>query len=165
MGGLRNGWKAGPSVIREYVQQVIDPDLNEASVALLQDLTRFQQRLKEVDPHKAAMKKRYFCGLREVLKAARRGKLKAVLIATNIDKIEAEGGLDDQVQAVVDAARTSSIPVVFALNRNKLGKAIGTSHKISCVGIINYDGAHVHFKNMLKLQETSAEMWKQQTAP
>ena len=39
---------------------------------------------------------------------ALRGKHKAVIIATNIDKIEAEGGLDDQVKAVVEAARTSS---------------------------------------------------------
>jgi len=160
MSGLRNGWKAGAGVIREYVKQVLLPELDEATMALLQDLARFQARLREQDPVKAQQKRRFHCGLREVLKGAKRGKYKAVIIATNIDKIEADGGLDDQVEAIVEACAVSCIPVVFGLNRNKLGKAIGTSHKISSVGVTNYDGAHMHYKRMISLLEAAQADWK-----
>lgn len=80
--------------------QAIDASLDQAVSELLGELAKFQTKLYEKDPVKAAQKRRYQCGLREVLKAARRGKLKLAVIAPNIDKIETDGGLDDMVVEV-----------------------------------------------------------------
>ena len=80
-----------------FVHQVIDANLDTAVTELLNQLAKFQTKLFEQDPVKAAQKRRFQCGLREVMKSAKRGKLKLVVIAPNIDKIEADGGLDDMV--------------------------------------------------------------------
>jgi hypothetical protein len=40
-----------------------------------------------------------------------------VIIAPNIDEGSSEGGLDDNVKAIIDTARESDAIVIFALNR------------------------------------------------
>ena len=52
------------------------------------------------DPIKANKKKRYLCGLREVSRAFKTNKVKALVIAHNIERIESEDGLDDVVKQV-----------------------------------------------------------------
>ena len=39
-------------------------------------------------------------------------------------------------------------------------QAIGTTHKISCIGVVSYDGSHLHFKRMMELQQMAQSMWK-----
>lgn len=156
---IKAGWKAGAKVIREYVDQVIDANLDTAVTELLNQLAKFQTKLFEQDPVKAAQKRRFQCGLREVMKSAKRGKLKLVVIAPNIDKIEADGGLDDMVGEVVAAARESGTPIAFALNRMRLGKAVSNRHKISAIGVINPDGAYTEYKQVLQLIDEAKAKW------
>ena len=59
---------------------------------------------------------------REVAKAVRLRKACTVVVAPNIEHIEAEGGLDDLLTSILTQAEASSIPVVFALSRKKLGQ-------------------------------------------
>ena len=54
---------------------------------------------------KAAAKKRYLCGLREVLRALKTNKAKAVIVVHNVEKIESENGLDDVVAQLMQLSR------------------------------------------------------------
>lgn len=45
-----------------------------------------------------------------------------VVVAPNIEHIEAEGGLDDLLTSILTQAEASAIPIVFALSRKKLGQ-------------------------------------------
>lgn len=69
-----------------------DPELDGVLDALLTELMRFQDRVYQLgDPHKFKMKRRFVCGLREVLKHLHLRKLKAVILTRNLDRITSTG--------------------------------------------------------------------------
>ena len=49
-------------------------------------------------------------------------RVRTVIVAPNIEQIEAEGGLDDLLASILVQAEAAGIPVVFALSRKKLGQ-------------------------------------------
>ena len=112
---------ADPLLIREYVHQLITPEVTSAASALLSEIQRMQERAHLQNAVKAAMRKRYVCGLREVLRALKTNKAKALIVAHNIEQIEAEGGLDDvmvQVRSPHHLPTISSLlPAISALLR------------------------------------------------
>ena len=73
-------------------------------------------------------------GMREVHKYCRLGKLKCIIMAPNIEQMEAEGSLDDRIRTILSAASVGGtvqsdagackIDVVFALSRARFGKAV-----------------------------------------
>ncbi len=97
-------------------------------------------------------------GLRETAKLLDLGKIKGVLVAPDIERVEEQGfapspitshiqgGLDDAVARVLDLAQGADVPIVVTMNRRQLGRAIGRSVRVSVVGIINFDGANDEFK-------------------
>ena len=87
-------------------------------------------------------------GLREVARGIRAHKVKMVVMANNLDQY---GAIDAKLQEILDLARAEELPVVFELNKRKLGKALGKSIKVSVVGIQNADGAHEQFKKLKKM--------------
>ena len=70
------------------------------------------------------------CMCREVAKAVRLRKACTVVVAPNIEHIEAEGGLDDLLTSILTQAEASNIPIVFALSRKKLGQV--SRHALAC---------------------------------
>ncbi len=98
-------------------------------------------------------------GLRESLRALESNKLKCVILAPNIDEVSAEGGLDDMVHQVIKLCKSSQIPYVFALKKKTLGAALGKKMKMSCVGIINPDGANETFHQIIKLAEKGKQTY------
>ena len=54
------------------------------------------------------------------------------------------------IGTIIADARKNDIPVVFALTRNKIGKALGKRVRMSAVAIYSADGAEMEFKKMLK---------------
>ena len=57
------------------------------------------------DPLKATAKKRYLCGLREVLRALKTNKAKAIIVVHNVERIEAEDGEQRATSDTVGRAR------------------------------------------------------------
>lgn len=45
------------------------------------------------------------------------------------------------------------MPVIFALSRNRIGKAMGKSIRLSIVALHSVDGVHQQFKEVLKLAD------------
>ena len=162
--------RIAPPEMRSYCQQLITPELNAAVSALLGKLKYFQDRLKTQDPVKAKMRKRFVLGLREVRRGVMARKVKAVIMTPNIEQVEAKGGLDTFVKDIIEACAKNredgeegieieQIPVVFALSRNKLGKALGKPMTLSVVGLYDVNGAFEEYKAMLKLAEAGCEAW------
>jgi len=92
-------------------------------------------------------------GFREVARGVRAKKIKMVVMANNIDEYEA---VCEKTQEIIDLCRASDIPILFELNKRKLGKALGKTLKMSIVGIQNADGAYEQFKKLKVILERSS---------
>ena len=58
----------------------------------------------------------------------------------------AAGGLNDQVLAITAACINFNIPVVFALSRRALARAVGKHSRVSIVGLLSLDDVADKFK-------------------
>jgi len=71
-----------------------NPTLDSLVLQLLAELIRFQERTKQREPLKAKARRRYVCGLKEVRKYAKADRIRAVIVAPNVEENKSEGGLD-----------------------------------------------------------------------
>jgi len=145
--------------VRHYVRQVLSEELDEKLKLMLGELVRFQERAKERDPLKYAKQKRFCVGMREAQRAVARGKAKCLILAPNMESCSAKGGLDDTVENLMDLCQEGEVPVVFALSRNRIGKALGKSIRLSIVTVLSAEGVHQHFKEVVKLTEDLRRQW------
>jgi selenocysteine insertion sequence-binding protein 2 len=141
----------GPSS-GSYLPYPPSPELDELLMGVLKELCRLQARGKDQPPEKKYKYKKFVVGFREVQRALSRGELKGVVVATNLeDAPELEGLITNLSRDC--AAR--EVPLLFALTRRKMGKALGKSMKQSLVGIVNLDGVHQPWKQALASTETT----------
>lgn len=95
-------------------------------------------------------KKRYIIGLNEVFKHLQAGNLNCVIIATDLEKVEIEKGVDDLVCQIAEICRKRKIPLVFSMNRYRLGCATKfKGQKVSACGIMNYQSANDEFNQLV----------------
>lgn len=134
---------------REYCTNTLTKGLNDALEEFLREITRLQRRFHEKNPNKSKYKRRYYSGLKEVRKHVELKKLKLVIIAPDIEKVELEDGLDDQVDKLVDTCRKQNVVFCFGLRRRKLGYYTHGNGFVGCIGIANYGGIELLFKNVL----------------
>ena len=101
----------------------------------------------------------YCCCLAAVLVSSVDAKTsKAVVIAPNIEQIESEGGLDDRINAIIKDAKENEIPIVFALTKKRIGRALRMK-EISVVSVLDYSGADEEFKSTLKHAAEGRELY------
>jgi len=74
-----------------------------------------------------------------------------VIISPNIERCSAIGGLDNTVKELIVTAKRNDIPVIFALNRTKLARALGKRLRQSVIGVINPDGVLPVFRKAIDL--------------
>lgn len=74
-----------------YVDHVITPEINAATEALLRQLLEWQERTRRLDPVNARRKRRVVSGMREVEKAVRGRKARALIVAPNIEHMALVG--------------------------------------------------------------------------
>ena len=88
-----NNWSFNGLFLRlyRYCNHLVKEEINTCVEHFLVDLARFQDRMYLKDPIKAKAKRRYVCGLREVLKHLKLKKLKCVILPPNLDRIQSEG--------------------------------------------------------------------------
>ena len=77
--------------LSRYCSHMNDPEMEQLTCTMLSELLRFQDRVYHNEPQKYMMKRRYICGLREVLKHLKLKKLKLVIMACNLDRITSTG--------------------------------------------------------------------------
>jgi selenocysteine insertion sequence-binding protein 2 len=131
---------------RAYASKIPDERAVILLTEMLGELIRLQERSK--DDKNARARRRIVMGLREVARGIRAHKVKMIVMANNLDEY---GAIDTKLQEILDLARVEGLPVIYELNKRKLGKALGKSIKVSVVGIQNADGAHEQFKKLKKM--------------
>ena len=72
-------------------------------------------------------------------KGVRQQRVKAVFVAVNMD--EAVVVLDEKITSIIDACHEHEVPVVYAMTRRNLGKAISKPSRVCCVGVYSFEGA------------------------
>ncbi len=131
---------------RSYASKIADESGVIMLSEMLGELMRLQERSK--DDKNARARRRIVMGLREVARGIRARKDNMVVMANNLDEY---GAIDSKLQEILDLARAEELPVLYELNKRKLGKALGKSIKVSVVGIQNADGAQEQFKKLKKM--------------
>ena len=131
---------------RAYATKIADERAMPLLTEILGELMRLQQRSK--DDKNARSRRRLVMGLREVARGIRAHKVKMVVMANNLDEY---GAIDSKLQEILDLAQAEEVPVLFELNKRKLGKAVGKSIKVSVVGIQNVSGAEQQFKQLKRI--------------
>ena len=139
------------SLTPDYVRLLDDENTTSLLIDMLGTLMKFQQRSK--NDANARARRRLVVGFREVARGVRAKKIKMVVMANNIDEYEA---VCEKTQEIIDLCRASDIPILFELNKRKLGKALGKTLKMSIVGIQNADGAYEQFKKLKVILERSS---------
>ncbi|XP_037800513.1 microtubule-associated protein futsch-like [Penaeus monodon] len=134
---------------REYCDHMITPEVDSAAKKLVTMLVRFQERQYQRDPMKAKVRRRYVCGLKEATKLMT--KMSCVIVAPDIQRSRGPGLLDEVVAKMLNRARESGVPLIFALSLKNLGKLCHKSVPVSCIGIINYQGAQDVFNQLMEL--------------
>lgn len=155
----KQGQRGSDLEVRHYVHQVLSDDLDEKVKLLLGELGRFQERAKERDPLKYQKQKRFCVGMREAQRSVARGKAKGIVCAPNLEECSAEGGLDDTVEDLIEACREADVPVIFALSRNRIGKALGKNIRLSIICLLSAEGVHQEFKQVLKSTDDLRRQW------
>merc|ERR550532_3384564 len=97
--------------------------------------------------------------MREAGRAVARNKAKCIILAPNLEVSTAEGGLDDTVEDLIETAREAEVPVIFALSRNRIGKALGKNIRLSIVAVLSAEGVHQQFKEVLRITDDLRRQW------
>ncbi|KAK1122809.1 hypothetical protein K0M31_009251 [Melipona bicolor] len=134
---------------REYCTNALTATLNDNLEKFVERITMLQKRYHEKNPNKSKYKRRYYSGLKEVRKHAELKQLKFVIVAPDIEKVQLEDGLDDQVNQLLDTCRKENVVFCFGLRRRKLGYYTHGKGFVGCIGIANYGGTELLFKNVL----------------
>jgi selenocysteine insertion sequence-binding protein 2 len=137
---------ANSGMPRAYATKIADSSAVPLLTEMLGELMRLQQRSK--DQKNARSRRRLVMGLREVARGIRAHKVKMVVMANNLDEY---GAIDSKLQEILDLAHAEDVPVIFELNKRKIGKAVGKSIKVSVVGIQNVSGAEQQFKQLKRM--------------
>jgi len=158
----------GPPPTRSYVDQAPSPDLDELAREMVSTALFFQEKARRQAEEEGKgpkgglkSKRRIVSGLREVAKGCRTGKVALVIVAPNIEESAAEGGLDDSVSQVLEAARGAEppVPVIFALNRRKLGRAMGSTLRTSVVGLLSVENLRGLHLRAIEMAGALREAW------
>jgi len=157
-----------------YCQQIITDSLNTKVTELLKKLRKFEEKqkanlegkygpsLQENLPQLYA-KRRMICGLREVGRAVEKKKVKCIIIAADIEQIDSGGGLNEMICNIIKMCNSFAIPVVYALCKSKIGKAIGKHVKVSCLGVVNMESTEDIFKQILQQVNEGKKLYLEQS--
>jgi ribosomal protein L7Ae-like RNA K-turn-binding protein len=153
--------------VRTYVMQDLSYRLDEAVGMMLLRLQRFtdQQRslfLNSSDEKAAALlsqQRRFVIGLKEVSRRTKQSKVECLIVAPDIEEDIHSGGLDDRMRELLATAYQNQTPVIFALSRARLGKALGKSLHISVLGVLDSRGAQGLLQESVRLASECRQTW------
>ncbi|KAH8286357.1 hypothetical protein KR054_007699 [Drosophila jambulina] len=149
---------------RSYCDNCTRPRLKQLAIQLLKDLDRFQKRAFAKNEIKARAHPRIVLGIREALARLRIRKVRLLLMATDCEICPGESGLDETIEGLKALCQQQRVPYCFPLARRELSYALQKRAQISCVAILDYDGAQEVYSDLLKELEDAREEYKRLTA-
>ncbi|XP_022908180.2 selenocysteine insertion sequence-binding protein 2-like [Onthophagus taurus] len=126
---------------------IITDELNNAVEIYIKKLVHLQDKAYFKSSDKIKFKKRYICGFHELKKKLIVGKIKFFIFAINI---RTYAPIYSLICDISSFAKENSIQFVFALKRSKLGSLCHINRPVSCLGVLNHDGAEEEFKNVIE---------------
>eukprot|EP00928_Gymnodinium_smaydae_P053674 TRINITY_DN37606_c0_g1_i1.p2 TRINITY_DN37606_c0_g1~~TRINITY_DN37606_c0_g1_i1.p2 ORF type:complete len:466 (-),score=144.46 TRINITY_DN37606_c0_g1_i1:83-1480(-) len=138
---------------RSYVMQDLSKELDHVVAKFIHRLHLFHEQTVDKVP------KRYVLGLTECCRRARQLKLKCVVIAPDMDEANDTTTLDDRVRQVLAFAYQNNIEVIFALNRQGLGRAFGKSMGVSIIGVLDTTGANALYDEAVTIARDLRSSW------
>ncbi|KAJ3338991.1 Selenocysteine insertion sequence-binding protein 2-like [Gonapodya sp. JEL0774] len=147
--------KSGP---KSYVTQLITEEVESSINAFLAKVSQFQLRQVQQNPTKAKQKRRFVAGLREVARHLIRGKIKAVIVAKNVEETGSE------VSHLLELCHLHGVSIIFGLTRRQLCEACRATRQagVSVVGVMSIAGAEEEYKTLLSVAEEAGELWRNQ---
>lgn len=144
---------------RPYVTSNLDDDLDHQVAILLLHLRRLSSRQRTIEPDQSA-KRRIVVGLKEVARCVRQGKVKCVVVAPDIEELAQSGaGVDERVREIVCSCYNQDTPVVFALSRTRIGRALGKSLRMSALAIVDVAGVKDLYEDILEKSYAQRVAW------
>ena len=124
--------RQGKKPMREYVDMSMDDDektfqLEQLVVALILKLKQLYFNRKTKQPkgkmlrNNEAVKKRYIIGMHEVMQKLKVDEIKMIVLATDLEKVDLERGIDEVINNIASICRAKGVPLVFAFSRYRLG--------------------------------------------
>lgn len=81
-----------------------------------------------------------------------------VILATNMEKVEEEKGIDEIVRDITLTCRKNKVPLVFSMPRYRLGcLAKYKGQYVSACGIMNYQSANDEFNQLVQALEQARD--------
>jgi ribosomal protein L7Ae-like RNA K-turn-binding protein len=112
----------------------------------------------------------YVSGLKQVLKLCRSGRsgggvgsssLRAVVVAANIEAQSGlVGGLDDMLEEIMELSAEQRVPIIFALDRVRLGRAVGLANTVSALGVLDLSAVGDAYRALLQRVREAQEEWR-----
>ncbi|KAH8307076.1 hypothetical protein KR044_004494 [Drosophila immigrans] len=149
---------------RSYCDNCTTKRLKELTTQLLNDLERFQKRAFANNEIKARAHPRLVVGFREALSRLRINKVKLLLLAPDCEICPAEGGLDNTIDELKSVCQQQHVAYCFSLMRRELAFALHKRAQISCVAILDHDGANDTFKQLLHELKEARQLYRALTA-
>ncbi|XP_065360707.1 selenocysteine insertion sequence-binding protein 2 [Calliphora vicina] len=145
---------------RAYCNCCTTSDLKQYCEQLIRELNHFQRRAYAQNEIKARAHRRFVVGFRQVQNYLRINKIKLVIIATDCEHNEGDVSLDDTIESIKTICNDQQIPVVFAFRRREMAYFLYKKASISCIGILDYDGARDIFSNLMEALRKAREMYE-----
>ncbi|EDW93194.1 selenocysteine insertion sequence-binding protein 2 [Drosophila yakuba] len=149
---------------RSYCDNCTRPRLKELTTQLLKDLDRFQKRAFAKNEIKARAHPRLVLGVREALARLRINKVKLLFLATDCEISPGACGLDETIEGLKFQCQQQQVPYCFPLPRRELSYALQKRAQISCVAILDFDGANATYADLLNEIEDARAEYKRRTA-
>ena len=141
---------------------IATPEVNLLVEQFLHAISTFQKRSDEKDRENekagneniVKKRKRFVMGIKQCTTTAKTGRAVLVILAPNTETAQV---IDDKLEMLIQYCRDKEIPIIYALNKRKLGKAIQATIKQTVVAVCQPDGCYDIFKKIVKFCEHYAE--------
>jgi len=138
--------------IREYVNMELTPELEESVTEMLFTLRTL--RMQELGCGQKS--RRYAVGFREVGRLVTQKAVQCLIVAPDVERTG--GALEDKISQLVAQCEGQNVPVVYALSRRQLGRAVMKNVTVSVLAIEDVRGANEIFSRMLHVAAEAKKM-------
>ncbi|XP_031347206.1 uncharacterized protein LOC116173695 [Photinus pyralis] len=134
-----------------YLKDLCNADVvtdDESVCSFIARVVELQEKLYKRDPIKGKSKRRFVVGLHEAKKYLTLNRVKVVIIAADIRVTKENGAVQEAVEEIINLCKQNYLSCFFALKKRKLGTLTLKSIPISCITVMNYEGAEEHFRKV-----------------
>eukprot|EP00607_Mallomonas_marina_P009845 CAMPEP_0182420992 /NCGR_PEP_ID=MMETSP1167-20130531/6142_1 /TAXON_ID=2988 /ORGANISM="Mallomonas Sp, Strain CCMP3275" /LENGTH=421 /DNA_ID=CAMNT_0024597647 /DNA_START=182 /DNA_END=1447 /DNA_ORIENTATION=- len=113
---------------------------------MLRSLSEFQKRANEKNPTNAKLKQRFVLGMKQCIGGVKANRVKVLFLAPDT---ECSVVIDTKLSMLIEEAKSRKIPIMYCLNRRKLGKSVGSTMRQSAIAVFDADGVYEIYRNIV----------------